>query len=185
MKSYKNKYISLLFTFGIIILFVVFIASLVMGTEAISVKNAILALLNAGETKSKTIIYSIRLPRSLAAVICGAGLSVAGLLLQSALKNPLASPGILGLNTGAGFFVLLASLFFPYLTITKSLFAFLGSITAISIVYIISINAGFSKSSLILAGVAISSLMTAGIDIIITLYPDIVADKISFNLGGF
>ena len=185
MANYKYRNIALLFIIGIITFSIVFIASLVMGTQAINVKEAILALFNAGEIKSKTIIYSIRLPRSLSAIICGAGLSVSGYLLQVALKNSLSSPGILGLNTGAGFFVLLASLFFPYLTITKSLFAFIGSITAISIVYLISINAGFSKSSLILAGVAISSLMTAGIDILITLYPEIVTDKISFNLGGF
>ena len=138
------------------------------------------------ETKASLIIlYKIRFPRTIACVVSGAALSVAGFILQSALNNVLASPGIIGVNSGSGFFVLLASLLFPYASLVRSLAAFTGAVTAIIIVYLISEKSGVSKTTLVLAGVAVSSLMTAGIDVLITMHPEIVADKVSFSLGGF
>ena len=131
------------------------------------------------------ILFKIRIPRTIAALVCGAALSVSGLILQTTLNNTLASPGIIGINSGAGFFVLVASLIFPFGAFARCLGAFAGSVLAVLIVYFISEKAGVSKTTLILAGVAVSSLMSAGIDVVITLHPEIVADKVAFNLGGF
>ena len=85
----------------------------------------------------------------------------------------------------AGLFALLASLVFPYSVAFRTAFAFTGAILAVLIVYLISTKAGVSRTTLILAGVAVSSLMSAGVDIIITLHPEIIADKVAFSLGGF
>lgn len=134
---------------------------------------------------SRLILFKIRIPRTVAAVVCGAALSVSGLILQTTLNNTLASPGIIGINSGAGFFVLVVSLIFPFGALAKTLGAFTGAVIAVLIVYFISEKAGVSKTTLILAGVAVSSLMSAGIDVVITLHPEIVADKVAFNLGGF
>ena len=131
------------------------------------------------------ILFKIRIPRTIAALVCGAALSVSGLILQTTLNNTLASPGIIGINSGAGFFVLVTSLIFPFGAFARCLGAFAGSVLAVLIVYFISEKAGVSKTTLILAGVAVSSLMSAGIDVVITLHPEIVADKVAFNLGGF
>ena len=134
---------------------------------------------------ARLILFKIRIPRTIAALVCGAALSVSGLILQTTLNNTLASPGIIGINSGAGFFVLVVSLIFPFGALARCLGAFTGAVLAVLIVYFISEKAGVSKTTLILAGVAVSSLMSAGIDVVITLHPEIVADKVAFNLGGF
>ena len=134
---------------------------------------------------ARLILFKIRIPRTVAALVCGAALSVSGLILQTTLNNTLASPGIIGINSGAGFFVLVVSLLVPFGAFARCLGAFTGAVLAVLVVYFISEKAGVSKTTLILAGVAVSSLMSAGIDVVITLHPEIVADKVAFNLGGF
>lgn len=183
------KKINLFITAGIITFIVLFFFSVFLGTKALSFEDGISAFLialdggNAGG--AGVILLKLRLPRAVAAIFCGIALSVSGLLLQSALNNTLASPGIIGVNSGAGLFVLLFSLIMPFSFWGRSVGAMGGALIAVLFVYLISVKAGVSKTTLVLAGVAVSSLMAAGIDIIITLRPEIVTDKVAFNLGGF
>lgn len=138
-----------------------------------------------GGTKSTDlIIYHIRVPRTAAGIFCGAGLSVAGLLLQSSLHNSLCSPGIIGINQGAGLFTLLAGLLCPDLPMMRGLFSFVGALLSVVLVFGITRIAGRQRSTVILAGVAVSSLMSALMQGIILFFPEAVVDKISFNLGG-
>ena len=131
-----------------------------------------------GRVKGTNLItFSIRLPRTIAGIFCGAGLSVAGLLLQSSLHNSLCSPGIIGINQGAGVFTLLAGLLCPSLPLVRGLLS-------VALVFGITGIAGRQKSTVILAGVAVSSLMSALMQGIILFFPEAVVDKISFNLGG-
>ncbi len=139
---------------------------------------------NGGDRAAQIILFDIRLPRTIACILCGSALSVAGLLLQEALSNSLASPGIMGINSGAGFFVLLASILLPRAYMLRNIAAFAGAMCAGLLVFGISRRAGTSKSMIILAGVAVSTLMTAGINTVITFFPEAVADKVSFSLGG-
>ncbi|MBQ2634538.1 MAG: iron ABC transporter permease [Oscillospiraceae bacterium] len=136
------------------------------------------------EQAAGLILFQVRLPRALGAVCCGAGLSVSGLLLQSALDNRLASPGIIGVNAGAGLFALLAGLFFPLQALARSGAAFLGAIAAVGLVQRIVRRAGFTRSAVILSGVAVSSLLTALSQGIVTFYPEAVGDRVAFSLGG-
>lgn len=133
---------------------------------------------------SSVILWQVRIPRALSAVLCGSGLALSGLLLQVSLNNALLAPGIIGINSGAGMFVLLSALFFPGMSLAKSSFSTLGAFLAAMIVCLIASRAGVSKTTLILAGVAVSYLFTAGTDTIITWRPDLVADKVGFSLGG-
>lgn len=185
----KKKTVTAFIIAGAVLLAVLFFLSIVAGTKALSTKDSLQALFsllgNSVSGNGKIILTKIRIPRAVAAFICGAGLSVSGLLLQSALNNTLASPGIMGINSGAGLFVLISALLFPFSSVARSVLAFSGALSAVLAVYFISRKAGVSKTTLILAGVAVSSLMSAGIDVIITLRPEIVADKVAFNLGGF
>ena len=138
-----------------------------------------------GRVKGTNLItFSIRLPRTIAGIFCGAGLSVAGLLLQSSLHNSLCSPGIIGINQGAGVFTLLAGLLCPSLPLVRGLFSFVGALLSVALVFGITGIAGRQKSTVILAGVAVSSLMSALMQGIILFFPEAVVDKISFNLGG-
>lgn len=179
-----------LYAGGLLLFFLLFFLSVFAGTKGLSFKSGLKAfagLFSKEEISAsvKIILLKIRLPRTLGAVFCGAALSVSGLILQTALNNTLASPGIIGVNSGAGLFVLLAGLIFPFSTFARTVGAFTGALLSVLTVYFISEKAGISKTTLILAGVAVSSLMSAGIDILITLHPEIVADKVAFSLGGF
>lgn len=187
MKTKKIKTQIIIFILTLIFLFLL---SVFAPTKSLGFKDALQNFINFIFHKEYSknaiiIIFQIRLVRSLATIFCGASLSLSGLLLQAALNNTLASPGIIGVNSGAGLFVLLTSLIFPYVAYAKTLGSFCGALLSVLSVYFISKKAGISKTSLVLAGVAVSSLMTAGIDILITVFPDIVVDKISFSLGGF
>lgn len=175
---------------GSVAFIVLFLLALLAGTKGLGFSDAVqtlFALVTGGKTDegAKIILLKVRLPRAVAASVCGIALSVAGLILQLALNNTLASPGIIGVNVGAGLFVLLVSLVFPFSALARSFGAFSGALFSVFVVYLISRRAGVSKTTLVLSGVAVSSLMTAGIDVIITLHPEIVADKVAFSLGGF
>lgn len=179
-----------LYLLGLILFFLLAFFSLLAGTKGLVFFDGLKTILDLIKGReipisSKIILLKIRLPRFIAVVFCGASLSVSGLILQTSLNNSLASPGMIGINSGAGFLVLLSSILFPYSLHARSLGALTGSLIAVFIVYFIGIKAGLSKTSLILAGLAVSSLMSAGIDVLITLYPEIVVDKVAFNLGGF
>lgn len=134
---------------------------------------------------AKTIILKVRIPRFLAAYFVGAGLAIAGLTMQSALNNALASPSVIGIHGGAGFFTLLAALIFPYYLHARMFFAFIGALVSALAVYGISHQAGVSKTTLLLAGLAVSSLMSGFVNAMITFFPETVGDKVAFNLGGF
>lgn len=176
--------------FGIIAFFILIFLSVFAGTKALPFGEGIKSFFkiftkNEISNGVKTILLKIRIPRTFSVIFCGSALSVSGLLLQTSLNNNLASPGIIGINSGSGFFLLLSSLLFPYSMLARTFGSFLGAMLSIFVVYLISKKAGISKTTLILAGIAVSSLMSAGIDVIITVYPEIVADKVAFNLGGF
>lgn len=170
---------------GGLVLVICFAMSVFAGNSAVSSGELLDALTGKGTNPSAALIlFQVRIPRALAAVFCGAGLAAAGLLLQSGLGNALAAPGVMGVNAGAGLFVLLAGLIFPMSAAAREGMAFAGALISTMIVYLISKMAGLSRSTLILSGVAVSSLMTAGINAIITIRPEAVADKVAFNLGG-
>ena len=143
---------------AVIVLIFAIVFALLAGNGAIDTENVLEVLSGGGNRAQRTIIYQVRLPRILAALSCGAALSVSGYLLQDNLNNVIASPGLLGINNGAGLFVLLSAILFPYQSIMKCLMAFLGALCAAVIVSILSSGTGMSKTSVILSGVAISSL---------------------------
>ena len=170
---------------GMAVLPVCFLLSVFAPNAAVSSRELWNALLGGAQgTPAELILFGIRIPRAIAAVSCGAGLSVSGLLLQESLNNRLASPGVVGVNAGAGLFVLAASLIEPHNILMKGGAAFLGAICAVTLVYLIARKAGPTRSMVILAGVAVSSLMSAFSQAIISFWPETVTDKVAFSLGG-
>lgn len=173
----------LLFSFMLFMAAVAF--ALLTGNSAISTADIFHAILGSGSKSSEIILFQVRLPRIIAAAGCGAALSVSGFLLQESLDNRIASPGLLGINNGAGLFVLFSALFFPYQSGMKCLMAFLGALMVTLLLSVLSVRTGMSKTSVILSGVAISALCTSAVDLIISLKPETVADKVAFQIGGF
>lgn len=187
----SRKKLRLAYLVGSILLLAVFFLSLLIGSRDVSSADLFSALLRGSRIpEDKTarlaavILWKVRFPRAMAGVLCGIGLSISGLLLQVSLNNSLLAPGIIGINSGAGAFVLICGILFPGMGLARSVFSFLGAFLAAMIVVGIAARAGISKTTLILAGVAVSYLFTAISDMIITWRPDSVSDKVGFSLGG-
>jgi iron complex transport system permease protein len=132
-----------------------------------------------------TILLYIRLPRTIGCLLAGAALAGAGLLLQSVLNNSLASPGIIGINSGAGLAVVIAAILFPGSVAARTTGAFLGAFLTVMLVYGIARSAGASRTTLVLSGVAVSNLFAAAIDAVVTFVPDALNGYSDFKIGGF
>ena len=171
--------------FSLLILMAVVVFAVFCGNGAIGTEDIFKTFLGEGSPSQEVILFQVRLPRIFAALFSGAALSVSGYILQNILNNAVASPGLLGINNGAGLFVLLSALIFPYQAGVKCLMAFLGAFLVTLIVCLLAAGAGISKTSVILSGVAISAVCVSVIDVIISLNPETVADKVAFQLGGF
>lgn len=179
-KSSPGKF----FCFGCLVLLGIALVSLLFPNDTVSFPRLWDALSGKGDAAAGLILWKVRLPRVLAGIVCGCALAASGELLQESLNNNLCSPGLMGINAGAGFAVLFASMLFPGLILVRGVSAFIGAMLSAAAVYLISVKAGFSRSSIILSGVVVSSLMTALINVIVTLRPEVIMDKVAFNLGG-
>lgn len=161
-------------------------AGLCVGAVALTPAE-VWAALTQGQTGSAAgrIVLYARLPRVCASLLAGAALAVSGVLIQSVLSNPLASPHIIGVNAGAGLATALSCALRPSALWSTPLAAFLGAFLGVGLVLFISERAGASRMSLILAGVAISNLFSAGIDGVVTFFPDALNGYSDFRIGGF
>lgn len=129
------------------------------------------------------ILLYVRLPRVLAAMLSGSALAVSGMLIQAVLMNPLAAPNVIGVNAGAGFFTFLAMALLPGVRGAAQLGAFLGALVAVLLV--MAVSAGAGRLTIILSGVAVSSIFTAGINTVKTFSPDTLYNGSAFLIGGF
>ena len=125
-------------------------------------------LLNAPEPgdRAQAIIVGLRLPRSLLALLVGAGLGVAGGIMQALFRNPMAEPYLLGVSSGAGLGASVAFLFGLQISSfglsSLPVLAFLGGAGVAAFIYILgSSGKGTSMTTLLLAGIAVGSFVTA------------------------
>lgn len=162
---------------GLLLLFFMLIYSISVGAVTIPPHEVLQTMMGQSVSdKWDSIIWNIRLPQALAAVIAGAGLAIAGAVMQSILRNPLGSPFTLGISNagafGAAFSVIVLGtgkmqstvadaviINNPYMT---TIVAFLFCLLATGIILLISKIRGASPEVMVLAGVALSSLFTAG-----------------------
>ncbi|MGT2768483.1 FecCD family ABC transporter permease [Streptococcus ictaluri] len=134
---------------------------------AISISNrALLHLLLTGDRSSRlaTIFWTIRLPRQLAAALVGAALAVSGAIMQGLTRNPIADPGILGIQSGAGLALVLGYAFFPHLHYSAIMALCLtGSTLSALLVFGLAHQRGrgYQQMRLILAGAMVSLLLSA------------------------
>lgn len=169
---------------GILILAV--LMNLCLGASGVSVGEIARAVLrNDRESVAARIFLYVRLPRALAAMVAGSALAAAGLLLQSVLRNPLAAPSIIGINSGAGLYALIVMAIFPSLAALTPFAAFAGACLSAFAVYLLARLTGASRMTIVLAGVAVNSLLGACMDAIVTLIPDAAISRSAFSIGGF
>lgn len=176
------------------------IACLFAGSSHMSFQECVDALMHRGTAANGRIIWNIRLPRVLAAVIAGAGLSVSGLVMQTTLNNAMASPSTLGVSNAAVFganlsIIAFAGGFFskgnnvsgymvganPYAT---SLMAFLFSVASILVILGLCRIRSFSPGVVVLSGIAIGSVWTAGTTILQFYATDVgLSAAVIWNFG--
>ena len=160
------------------------VASCCLGAVSISPGELWQALLGRGERTYVNILRLVRLPRTCGCLLAGAALAVSGAVIQGVLNNPLAAPNIIGVNAGAGLAVAVSCAIAPTAVTIIPLAAFLGALAAVFLVLFISQRAGAARITLVLAGVAISSIFSAGIDAVVTFVPDALNGYSDFRIGG-
>ena len=180
----KKKRVLILFLF--LFLAVLGLSGLALGSARFPLDEVIAVFTGGGDPTVRLIVLQLRLPL-VAGAVAGVGLAVSGLLLQSATGNDLCSPNIIGVNSGAGFAVMVLLCLFPMAFAVLPLAAFAGALFTTFLVLGISVSAGGhqSKSTVLLAGVAVSSLLSAGISFLSQLVPDALASYSAFSIGGF
>jgi iron complex transport system permease protein len=155
--------------------------AIAVGSYDLSIASLIRAVFGRADGPVETVVWNIRLPRIMAAILSGWGLGLAGVTFQSLLKNPLASPSTLGISQGAAFGASLAIVVFGaggmqggalrslgasplniFSLYTVTLFAFAGAVAATLIILILARIKKLSPEAIILAGVALSSLFVSG-----------------------
>jgi len=162
-------------------------ASLALGAVDIPVSGVIDTLLGKQVPEvTRNIIEILRLPRTVEAILVGAALGVAGACLQGALNNPLASPDVIGVTGGAGFGAMLVILLYPSSIALLPVSALFFGLFAATMVFIIGFTGrgGGNITRVILAGIAVASLFSAGTAAIMAAYPDRVPNGIYFLVGG-
>lgn len=127
------------------------------------------------------VLAYVRLPRLAAGLCAGSALAVAGALLQAVLNNAMASPNVIGVNAGAGFFALLAAALAPGIVQFAS---FLGALGCAMLVYLLAKLTGLSRTTLVLSGLAVSGIFNAGINAVRLLWPESVSSSSGFLMGG-
>ena len=157
--------------------------SLCAGSTPLPPEQVLAVLAGGGEGTARSIVLYVRLPRTLAALLCGAALAMGGAVIQGVLGNPLAGPNIIGVNAGAGLGAVLCSALLPASLTAVPVAAFAGALGACMLVYALARRTGASRITLVLAGVAISSMLSAGIDALSILFPDAALGANAFLIG--
>ncbi len=138
----------------------------------------------AGFEKVTFVLAELRLPRALSAILAGIGLSISGVALQNITGNDLAGPNIIGVNAGAGFSVILGMYLMPESTLLLPFISFIGAFLTSFIILLIGNTARDRQNTMILAGVAITALLNAGISLISLIDTDILSAYNDFSIGG-
>ena len=149
---------------GCFILWLSFIASITWGAANIAFNDIYQAFTAFDGSTNHLIIRTVRLPRSLIAMLVGASLAVAGGIMQGLTRNPLASPGILGVNAGAAFAVVVGTFISGSSSLTVyAWYAFAGAaISAISVYFLGSLGrGGLTPFNLTIAGAALTAFISS------------------------
>ena len=154
------------------------------GSVEIPTAEILNALGGAHGTVHEQILWNIRLPRTIVAALVGINLSLSGAILQAILRNPLADPHIIGISSGAGLAGIFIMLLVPGAAWLVTPAAFGGAMGAAVLIYILAWKDGIRPTRIILAGVAVSAFLGAGISAMMILYSDRVHSALMWMVGG-
>lgn len=158
--------------------------SLTKGSSVITMRQIADILLNPGTDPQSQIIWNIRMPRTIVGALVGVNLSLSGAILQAIMRNPLADPHIIGISSGAGLAGVAIMILFPALEYLITPAAFIGAMLAAVCIYILAWKNGIKPVRIILAGVAVSAFLSAGISGLMIFYSDRVHGALMWMVGG-
>jgi len=153
-----------------LLLVVVVFLSLALGSRQIDLGSVINAILDpVSGNNDHMVVRDLRVPRTILGIVAGAALALGGTLMQGLTRNPLADPGLLGVNAGASLLVVVGITFFGVSTASGQVwFAFVGAAAATVLVYLVgSGRGGASPVSLTLAGTAVTAAVTSVITLLL------------------
>lgn len=158
--------------------------SLGLGAVAVDV-NSILKILSGNTSMEHySIIWNIRLPRTLIAAFVGMNLALSGAILQGVMRNAMADPHIIGVSSGAGLFGIFILLVYPSYSYMLVPVAFIGAMVSSFTIYLLAWDKGISPMRIILAGVATSAFLNSGVSALYTFYSDRIQGAVSFMVGN-
>ena len=152
-----KKIVSIIAVMGLLGLTIIYAAT--TGSVQISYMEFLTGLFDSTNEKMAAI-RDLRFPRIFVAIFAGAALSVAGVLLQAIMRNPLADAGIIGISSGAAFTKLFIVSFFPAYFFFSPIAAFIGGAIACLLVFALSWKSGLNPLKLILVGIAINAMFS-------------------------
>lgn len=158
--------------------------SLSVGSLKLPLSEIISTLWNRPEGVNYQILFNIRLPRILLGAMVGGCFAVAGAILQGVMRNPLASPGIIGVSAGGGLAGIIVMLVLPQFGALLVPAAFCGSLATALLVYLLAWKRGVSPVRLILAGVAVSAMLGAFSSTILLFNAERAGGILDFSIGS-
>ena len=181
----KNKRYAICLLCSILCCGLIAVLGLMLGSRFISPAEIIKIIFAKTDSVNSGIFYYSRLPRVTASLLSGAALAVSGAILQNVLSNKLASPSIIGVNAGAGFGVTLCCSLGIISGWAVSAFAFGGSLIAVILLSLFASRTNASKTTVILGGVALNSILGAFSESLSVLDNDVAMLTTEFRVGGF
>lgn len=167
-----------------VVVAVAFVWHLSTGDFPISAGDVVRSLVGQGSIESDFIVYDLRLPRGVLALLAGAALGLSGAITQNLARNPLASPDVLGVTAGAATGAVFAIVFFRVTGAAEAVFALAGGLGAAALVYALAWRRGISGYRLVLVGIALSTVLTAVIGFALVKAPVIIAEVALIWLSG-
>ncbi len=178
-----KKPVIILIAFGIVAGFGICL-SVMKGSVNIPATEIYSAIFENESSVHGQILNNIRLPRTIVAALVGINLSLSGAILQAVMKNPLADPHIIGISSGAGLAGIAVMLLFPESSWAIAPVSFFGAMGAAILIYILAWKNGIRPIRIILAGVAVSAFLGAGISSLMILNSDKVHGALMWMVGG-
>lgn len=152
----------------LVVLAVAFVAALVVGDFPLPVGDVLASLTGRGTRSSDFIVYDLRLPRVLSGLLVGFALGMAGAVFQTMLRNPLASPDIIGITAGASAAAVTALLLFGLSGVAVAASAFGGALVTALAIYLLAWRQGVAGTRLVLVGIGVGAVLLSVIDFLMT-----------------
>ena len=185
MDSVKKSKFIVFASVGIFAVAMLLLIDILIGMSDIGIKEIIDSIISYSGSKQDLIIRTVRLPRVLLCILIGASMAISGLIMQNLTRNPLASPQILGINSGATLSVVVIMVFFPLLGYkAKILGAFLGAGVIGLFVHVIGTVKNLSPLKITLVGISIQLFLSSITKYIMLFNESKTSDLVFWMIGG-